>query len=202
MLRSRTFGYVTAALPGLEAFLLIERIRMMAGEAALHDRYLVIDAPATGTALELLSVAAGIKGLAPVGTLNRLADGVQAFLTDPNRFSVVIVVTPEELALREGIDTANTLRGDMGIEVAGAVVNRATEAMFDEGELQNLRAQQTHRNLAERRVAESRATASARSVLERKGLAAFDLPMLYRPVIGTSEIALLARKLAAGLVAK
>ena len=34
MLRSRTFGYVTAALPGLEAFLLLERLRIMAGDAA------------------------------------------------------------------------------------------------------------------------------------------------------------------------
>ncbi|HYR80598.1 MAG TPA: ArsA-related P-loop ATPase, partial [Candidatus Dormibacteraeota bacterium] len=40
MLRSRTFGYVTAALPGLEAFLLLERLRIMAGDAALEDRYL------------------------------------------------------------------------------------------------------------------------------------------------------------------
>src|SRR6266852_2399042 len=34
MLRSQTFGYVTAALPGLEAFLLLERLRMLAEEAA------------------------------------------------------------------------------------------------------------------------------------------------------------------------
>ena len=47
MLKSRTFGYVTAALPGLEAFLMLERLRLMAGEAALKDRFVVIDAPAT-----------------------------------------------------------------------------------------------------------------------------------------------------------
>src|SRR6202521_3943842 len=61
MLRSRTFGYVTAALPGLEAFLLLERLRIMAGDAALEDRYLVIDAPASGSAVELLSVSSGVK---------------------------------------------------------------------------------------------------------------------------------------------
>ncbi len=59
MLRSRTFGYVTAALPGLEAFLTMERMRLMAGEAALEDGYAVIDAPSTGNAIELLSVHAG-----------------------------------------------------------------------------------------------------------------------------------------------
>src|SRR5438067_4105056 len=52
MLKSQTFGYVTAALPGLEAFLMLERLRDLAGEAARSDRYVVVDAPATGTALE------------------------------------------------------------------------------------------------------------------------------------------------------
>ncbi|MGH8010980.1 MAG: ArsA-related P-loop ATPase, partial [Candidatus Binataceae bacterium] len=70
MLRSRTFGYVTAALPGLEAFLMLERLRLMAATAALQDRFIVIDGPATGGALELLSVQSGIKALAPLGTLN------------------------------------------------------------------------------------------------------------------------------------
>jgi len=46
MLESRTFGYVTAALPGLEAFLMLERLRLIAGKAALEDRFAVIDAPA------------------------------------------------------------------------------------------------------------------------------------------------------------
>ncbi len=36
MLQSRTFGYVTAALPGLEAFLMLERLRLLAGKAALE----------------------------------------------------------------------------------------------------------------------------------------------------------------------
>src|SRR5437879_6246951 len=37
MLKSRTFGYVTAALPGLEAFLMLERLRLIAGKAAAED---------------------------------------------------------------------------------------------------------------------------------------------------------------------
>ncbi|MGH7931608.1 MAG: ArsA-related P-loop ATPase, partial [Candidatus Binataceae bacterium] len=56
MLKSRTFGYVTAALPGLEAFLMLEHLRLIAGRAALEDRYVVVDGPATGNAIELLSV--------------------------------------------------------------------------------------------------------------------------------------------------
>src|SRR5258706_98438 len=61
MLQSRTFGYVSAALPGLEAFLMLERLRIVAGRATLEDGYAVVDAPATGSALELLSVPGALR---------------------------------------------------------------------------------------------------------------------------------------------
>src|SRR5580658_9651816 len=61
MLQSRTFGYVSAALPGLAAFMMLERLRIMAGRAALEDRYVVVDAPATGSTLELLSVPGALE---------------------------------------------------------------------------------------------------------------------------------------------
>jgi arsenite/tail-anchored protein-transporting ATPase len=201
MLRSRTFGYVTTALPGLEAFLLLERLRMMAGEAALHDRYVVIDAPATGTALELLAVANGVKGVAPVGTLRRLADDVQEFLTDPHRFAVLLTVTPEDLSVRETLATVETLKSARRIEVAGAILNRSTNALFEEDELGQLGALPAHRKLAARRIAERAAAVAARKELERAGVVPFELPMLYRAVIGRREISALARALAAGLVA-
>ena len=177
MLRSRTFGYVTAALPGLEAFLLLERLRMMAGEAALHDRYVVIDAPATGTALELLAVANGVKGVAPVGTLRRLADDVQEFLTDPHRFAVLITVTPEALSVRESLATAETLKNARG----------------------GWRRQAWDAGLSRRR---GEAAIAARRELERAGVVTFELPMLYRAAIGMREISALARALATGLVAQ
>jgi len=201
MLRSRTFGYVTAALPGLEAFLLLERLRMMAGEAALHDRYLVIDAPATGTALELLAVANGVKGVAPVGTLRRLADDVQEFLTNPHRFAVVITVTPEDLSVRETLATAETLKSARRIEVAGTILNRSTNALFEERDLEQLGALEEHRALARKRLEERAASIAARRELERAGLVTFELPMLYRAAMGRREISALARVLATGLVA-
>ena len=63
---------LAAALPGLEAFLMLERLRLLAGQASLEDRFVVIDAPATGHALELLAVARSLDRLAPTGTRSRL----------------------------------------------------------------------------------------------------------------------------------
>ena len=199
MLRSRTFGYVTAALPGLEAFLLLERLRMMAGEAALRDRFMVVDAPATGTALELLAVASGLQGLAPTGTLNRLAGEAQEFLLDPNRFAVLLTVTPEELALREAIDTAARLR-HARIRMVGAALNRVPGPMFEEDELDHLRTVRTHHALARRRAAESIAADAARAQLERAGLTVFQLPMVYRAAFGTGELSMLAEEIGGWLI--
>ena len=129
MLKSRTFGYVTAALPGLEAFLMLERLRALAGQAALDDRYVVIDAPATGTALDC-SRSRAASGIAPFGTLNRLAGEVESFLADPNRFGVVLTLTPEELALREALEAAAALRRRSVSQRVAAIAQRGSGRAF------------------------------------------------------------------------
>src|SRR5262249_31065730 len=68
MLRSHTFGSVTAALPGLEAFLILERLRQLADDAVARDGCAVIDAPSSGGVLQLLTVLQGLQDLAPSGT--------------------------------------------------------------------------------------------------------------------------------------
>src|ERR1035437_5596244 len=55
MLRSRPFGDVAAAVPGLEAFLLLDRLGLMAADGALEERCLGVPPPASGSAVELLS---------------------------------------------------------------------------------------------------------------------------------------------------
>ncbi len=202
MLQSRTFGYVTAALPGLEAFLLLERLRIMAGDAALEDRFIVIDAPASGTALELLGVATGVKGIAPAGTLNRLAGAVQSFLTDPSRFGVIVTVAPEPLALREALETVSALRGRLGIATVAAILNRTPQALFDEAELGALGRITAHAQLARRRSREHKFARAARGQLRRAGVESIELPMMFTETIGAGELARLSREIEAGLLGR
>lgn len=197
MLRSRTFGYVTAALPGLEAFLVLERMRQLAEHAALQDRCAVIDAPATGHALELLAVARGIRNLAPAGTLNRLSSAVEEFLIDRNRFGVILTVTPEELALREALEAATELRERLGIECAGAVLNCVPAALFTAAEITRLRPLEAHARLAGRRYESAQFARHARRELERAGIALAELPLRYEAALGAREVAGLSRRLEA-----
>jgi arsenite/tail-anchored protein-transporting ATPase len=195
MLRSRTFGYVTAALPGLEAFLLLERLRIMAGDAALEDRYLVIDAPASGSAVELLSVSSGIKGIAPAGTLNRLADSVARFLGDGTRFGAVITTTPEDLAIREALETAKTIRQRLRIATVAAVMNCVPELLFDTSELAALSPMRDHARLAVRRSSQHETARVAAPRFADAGLTTVHLPMLFTPAIRRRELEKLGRVL-------
>jgi anion-transporting ArsA/GET3 family ATPase len=195
MIRSRTFALVTAALPGLEAFLMLERIRLMAA-AAKPDSSIVIDAPATGGALEMLSVAEGVKRIAPFGTLHRLGDEVEQFICDGERFAVILTSRPEDLAIREAIAAAETL-GGRGIKCAGIVLNGATDAMFSTAEIAKLGELEAYRRLAKERRAAALAAMRARRELRRVRLAVVATPMLYRATLGRPELETLADTLAA-----
>src|SRR5271155_496054 len=187
MLRSRTFGYVTAALPGLEAFLLLERLRIMAGDAALEDRYLVIDAPASGGAIELLSVSSGVKGIAPTGTLNRLANSIDSFLTDRTRFGALVTTTPEDLAVREALETATTIRERLGVATVAAIMNCVPDLLFDTSELAALGPLGGHARLAVRRNCAYENAALAVTRFTDAGLATVSLPMMFTSSIGIAE---------------
>jgi anion-transporting ArsA/GET3 family ATPase len=199
MLRSRTFGYVTAALPGLEAFLLLERLRIMAGDAALEDRYLVIDAPASGSAVELLSVSAGVRGIAPAGTLNRIAGSIDKFLADATRFGAIVTLTPEELAVREALETAAAMRERLGIASVTAIMNCVPDLLFDAAELAALSPLGAHAQLAARRSASHQQAMMAMPRLAEARLATVSLPMMFTPRIGRAELDKLGRVLEAEL---
>jgi anion-transporting ATPase len=199
MLQSRTFGYVSAALPGLEAFLMLERLRIVAGRAALEDYYAVVDAPATGTTLELLAVPAALRRLAPLGTLNRLAANVESFLADATRFAVMLTLTPHELALREALEASDVLRGRLGISVAAAALNCVPPPLFSQREIEHLDAARIDSGCA--RLAHWRhgggagATTRARRAAVRAGLGLVELPMLFSPAMGRTELGELSRAL-------
>ena len=179
MLKSRTFGYVTAALPGLEAFLMLERLRLLAGKAALEDRFVVVDAPATGHALELLAVALSLKQLAPTGTLNRLAHAVDEFLRDGNRFGVFITLTPAELALRETLDAISTMRSEEGIGAITAIINWVPAALFSAADMMKVEGLPQHAALARRRRDLAHGASRARRELERAGVSVVELPLIF-----------------------
>jgi anion-transporting ArsA/GET3 family ATPase len=196
MLQSRTFGFVTAALPGLEAFLMLERVRLLA--KSHPDHLIVVDAPATGTALELLNAPAGIGRLAPVGTLHRLAAEVERFLQDKDSFGVLLTAQGKELALREAIAARDSL-DQLGIRCTGAIVNQVEVALFTSAEIARLAELGGHQRLARDRQEAARAGRRAVRQLHDAGLQVVTLPMIYRAALAGPELATLADSLAGAI---
>src|ERR1700686_4682597 len=149
MLQSRTFGYVSAALPGLEAFLMLEGLLIIAGRAALKDGYALVDAPSTGSALELLSVPGALRQIAPLGMLNRLATNAESFLADASRFAVMLTLTPQDLALREALEASDVLRGRLNVSITAAALNCVPHPLFNKNEIDALGAHPGYQRLAQ-----------------------------------------------------
>jgi Anion-transporting ATPase len=200
MLKSRTFGYVSAALPGLEAFLMLERLRIISARAAEIGGYAVADAPATGSALELLAVPGALKKLAPFGTLNRLAIQVENFVKDAAMFSVVLTMTPHQLALREALEASDMMRGVLGVKVTAMALNRAAHPLFVGDEIHGLRENPELERLARWRAGMAGIGARARREAMRAGMTVVELPMLFSAGIGREEIEELGRAMDAHLL--
>ena len=196
MLNSRTFALVTAALPGLEAFLMLDRLRIMAGEATLRDRYVVIDGPATGTALELLSVARATAALAPRGTLNRLAIELEGFIRDPHRFGVAITLNPEQLAAREALEAHSKL-DELQVSVVGLILNCVAPPLFSASEVDSVSSVgANHGSFALRRFESARAADRAREELAALEVPVVELSMMFKRSLSPSDLSQIGRTLA------
>ncbi len=122
--------------PGLEAW-------SMLGKAFYHacppkgdpDYELVIlDAPATGHALDMLRVPFVIESVAPPGILRRDAARAVDMFRDPERAGAVLVTLPEYMPASETIDLANSLTDELRIPVLQLVINRMLPVLFAEKE--------------------------------------------------------------------
>lgn len=193
MLASSTFGFVTAALPGLEAFLIVERLRLL--EERDPELIIVVDGPATGGAVELLTAAAKIERLAGRGALRTLALRQQEFLTAPTRFSLWLTAIPAKLALKETLSALQL--GSLQCETV--VLNRTRRRGFTAAELDQLRGVPQHYAFATALEGARQATAYTAKTLRRTGARLLELPTLFSAEFGPSEIESLARELVAHL---
>jgi anion-transporting ArsA/GET3 family ATPase len=122
--------------PGLEAW-------SMLGKAFYHacpprgepDYELVIlDAPATGHALDMLRVPFVIESIAPPGILRRDAARAVDMFRDPKRSGAVLVTLPEYMPASETIDLADALTGELEIPILQLVINRVLPVLFAQKE--------------------------------------------------------------------
>lgn len=125
--RNRLFKALTAALPGLDALVMLGKIwyefeRLHKGQA-YWDK-IVVDAPATGHGLSLLKLPQAALDIASSGPIADRAADINAMLCDRSACSIVLASLPEPLCIDETLDLLRALKNDTPCAVGGLIVNR------------------------------------------------------------------------------
>jgi len=118
---SRIFDFVSTAAPGVREILTVGKIGYEAVYGPWDD--VVVDAPASGHVIELLSAPASLRRLAPTGPLASQTLWLQELL-ESDRTAITVVATPEELPVAETDQLLKRLRDETEVAVDTLVINR------------------------------------------------------------------------------
>jgi hypothetical protein len=213
LLGSTSFQILAAAAPGLAELLVLNKVHGWLGARRLgrplYD-LIVVDAPASGHSLPLLNAPRTLGALARLGPIAQLLRTLAAMLADRGTTLVLLVTTPEELAVRETIELWEELAGRERLPLGPPIVNAMPGRRFTPADVERLdgvaEASGTHpwlvaaRFLVERRREAEAQLSTLRGAL---GTAVVRLPFLWTPPDDPASLAPLAEDLAsaAGLAA-
>lgn len=83
----------------------------------------ILDAPATGHGVTLLSAPALVSEVITNGPFARMAGDLATLIADPERCGIVVVTQAEEMPVEEALELRTALRGRVGREPELLVVN-------------------------------------------------------------------------------
>ncbi|MFV9672097.1 MAG: ArsA family ATPase [Acidimicrobiia bacterium] len=89
----------------------------------------IADAPPLGQLQSYLSAPQTITGLVPTGAVREQASRLESALADPSTSGLLLVTTPEELAVLETREAIAQIDADRQILIAGVVANRVLEPL-------------------------------------------------------------------------
>jgi hypothetical protein len=130
---SSTFSAVAAAAPGLRDLVTLSAI---ASEATRRIGLVIVDAPASGHSVPLLTAPARVLELAPIGPVAREVERARDLIRNASAFTALLVTTPEELAIAEVVELRDAVLA-AGVASLRPVVNGVWPAYAtdEEGEL-------------------------------------------------------------------
>jgi anion-transporting ArsA/GET3 family ATPase len=168
---SRAFSYLAAVTPGMRELLTVGRVWELAQDnrrtpgARPYD-LVVLDAPATGHGVAVLSAPRTFAQVARVGRIARQGRTIDAMVCDPERTAVVAVAQPEEMPVNETLALQDALRDEIGVEVGLVVANGMLPRRFSAADARALAAAPDSPPVRAARHAHARA-ATQRSQLQR-----------------------------------
>jgi arsenite-transporting ATPase len=119
---SGVIDVVGTAAPGIDDLVVLGKIKQLERSGAWD--LILVDGPAAGHAITLLTAAAGLRDAVRGGPVRAQADDVSALLADGDRCQVVLVTLPEATPVNELIETAYTIEERVGVRLGPIVVNQ------------------------------------------------------------------------------
>jgi anion-transporting ArsA/GET3 family ATPase len=208
---SHAFQYFVAAAPGAKELVTIGKVWELA-QTTRWDRHnprtydtVVVDAPASGHGLAMLTTPRTFGEIARVGPIRRQAFKIRDMLADPARTGYVAVSLPEEMPVNETLELEDRLQGAVGTGLDAIVVNAVYPERFSKADAERLRtaAENGHRPeavgalraaLAEYERARSQRT-HLRRLRREASTPVLTLPFLFEPHVGLEEWRRLGREL-------
>lgn len=127
IIQSRLFSYLFDATPGLREMMSLGRIWRWEREkkSLQENRYdlILVDAPATGHAMGLLSLPDQLVRMIRVGPVANQIRELQRLFKHPQKTCLVIVTLPEELPVNEALELYAAAEDDLRMPVALTLVN-------------------------------------------------------------------------------
>jgi anion-transporting ArsA/GET3 family ATPase len=211
---SSAFQHFVAAAPGAKELITIAKVWELAQlhrwDAASRTYDLVIvDAPAAGHGLAMLTAPSTFGEIARVGAIRRQAFKIRDMLTDAARTGYIAVALPEEMPVNETLELGSRLQGAVGRGLDAIVVNGVYPARFSAKEADALRAAAANglppdalAAVTAALVEHERARAQRSHVRRLKRAAqapVHTLPFVFEADVGLAEYGVLAAKLARDL---
>jgi anion-transporting ArsA/GET3 family ATPase len=141
---NRLVRFFLRVIPSLPETLMLGKIlhEARATDARGRPRWdvVIVDAPATGHAVQLLGVPSALLDTVPAGPLRRDAQWMRDLLADPERTALSIVALPEEMPVVESIELDARVRDELRIPRGVLFLNAMPDARFDAAEAGRLRA--------------------------------------------------------------
>ncbi|MBI3180158.1 MAG: ArsA family ATPase [Deltaproteobacteria bacterium] len=93
---------------------------------------IIVDAPATGHARELLRAPGVVEKMVPAGPLRDNARVIREMLSDAGRTALHVVTTPEEMPVNEAIELYDAARTTLSMSLGAALINQRVAALSGE----------------------------------------------------------------------
>jgi anion-transporting ArsA/GET3 family ATPase len=125
---SRTFHGFVSATPGMRELLALGKAWELSQERrrvpdGLPYDLVIVDAPATGHGVGALRTPRTFAEIARVGPIASQGRTLDEAFADPAQTAVLAVALAEEMPVNETLSLRSALREELGIELAGAIVN-------------------------------------------------------------------------------